>query len=99
MKAGILLPQTGDSATRDNIPYIAKEAEREGFNSVWVLDRLLWPLKPKTPYAETPDGSLPVEYQNVFDPLETLTCLAGNTNQISLGTCIIDMLFHNPVVL
>jgi probable F420-dependent oxidoreductase len=25
--------------------------------------------------------------------------LAGNTNQISLGTCLIDMLFHNPVVL
>jgi alkanesulfonate monooxygenase SsuD/methylene tetrahydromethanopterin reductase-like flavin-dependent oxidoreductase (luciferase family) len=25
--------------------------------------------------------------------------LAGNTNQISLGTCLIDILFHNPVVL
>jgi probable F420-dependent oxidoreductase len=41
----------------------------------------------------------PVQYQNVLDPLETLTYLAGNTNQISLGTCLIDMLFHNPVVL
>lgn len=99
MKAGILLPQTGDSATRDNVLYIAKEAEREGFNSVWVLERLLWAVKPQTPYAGTPDGSLPVEYQNVLDPLETLTYLAGNTHQISLGTCIIDMLFHNPVVL
>src|SRR5919205_49541 len=70
MKAGILLPQTGESATRENVPYIA-----------------------------TPDGSLPIQYQNVLDPLETLTYLAGNTNQISLGTCLIDMLFHNPVVL
>jgi probable F420-dependent oxidoreductase len=59
----------------------------------------LWPLKPKTPYVATPDGSLPIEYQNVLDPLETLTYLAGNTEQISLGTCLIDMLFHNPVVL
>jgi probable F420-dependent oxidoreductase len=25
--------------------------------------------------------------------------LAGNTDQICLGTCVIDMLFHNPVVL
>ena len=99
MKAGILLPQTGASATRENFLYIAKEAEKEGLDSLWVFERLLWPLKPKTPYVATPDGSLPVEYQNVLDPLETLTYVAGNTNRISLGTCLIDMLFHNPVVL
>jgi probable F420-dependent oxidoreductase len=99
MKAGLVLPQTGGSATRENILYIAKEAESEGLNSVWVLERLLWPLKPKTPYGGTPDGTLPVDYQNVLDPLETLTYVAGNTSQISLGTCLIDMLFHNPVVL
>jgi probable F420-dependent oxidoreductase len=99
MKAGMLLPHLGDSVTRDNVIYIAKEAEKEGLDSVWVLERLLWPLKPQTPYAATPDGTLPVEYQNVLDPLETLTYLAGITDRISLGTCIIDMLFHNPVVL
>ena len=59
----------------------------------------MWPIKPQTPYVATADGSLPIQYQNVLDPLETLTYLAGNTNQISLGTCLIDMLFHNPVVL
>jgi probable F420-dependent oxidoreductase len=99
MKAGILLPQAGDSVTRENVLHIAKEAEKEGLDSVWVFERLLWPLKPKTPYPLTPDGSLPNQYQNVLDPLETLSYLAGNTNQISLGTCLIAMLFHNPVVL
>jgi probable F420-dependent oxidoreductase len=99
MKAGILLPQTGESATRENVLYIAKEAENEGLDSLWVFERLLWPINPKTPYVATPDGSLPIQYQNVLDPLETLTYLAGNTNQISLGTCLIDMLFHNPVIL
>src|SRR5215475_481284 len=99
MKSGILLPQMGDSATRDNVTYIAKEAEKEGLDSVWVLERLLWPLKPQTPYPGTHNGSLPVDYQNVLDPLATLTYLAGNTSKISLGTCLIDMLFHNPVVL
>jgi probable F420-dependent oxidoreductase len=99
MKAGMLLPHLGDSVTRDNVIYIAKEAEKEGLDSVWVLERLLWPLKPQTPYVATPDGTLPVEYQNVLDPLETLTYLAGITDKISLGTCIIDMLFHTPVVL
>src|SRR5919205_4154925 len=99
MKAGILLPQAGDYATRENVLYTAKESEKEGLDSLWVFERLLWPIKPKTPYVATPDGSLPVQYQNVLDPLETLTYLAGHTNEISLGTCLIDMLFHNPVVL
>jgi alkanesulfonate monooxygenase SsuD/methylene tetrahydromethanopterin reductase-like flavin-dependent oxidoreductase (luciferase family) len=74
------LPQAGDFATRENVLYIAKEAEKKGLDSVWVFERLLWPLKPKTPYAGTPDGSLPVEYQNVLDSLETLSYLAGHTD-------------------
>ena len=61
MKVGILSPHLGDSATRENILYIAKGAEKEGLDSVWVLGRLLWSLKSQTPYG-TSDGSLPVEY-------------------------------------
>jgi probable F420-dependent oxidoreductase len=99
MKAGILLPHLGDSVTRDNVLYIAKEAEKEGLDSVWALERLLWPLKPQTPYAATPDGSLPTMYQNVLDPIETLTFVAANTEKLALGTSVIDMLFHNPVIL
>ena len=99
MKVGIFLPHVGHNATRENVLFVAKEAEREGFDSVWVLERLLWPLKPQTPYVASPDGSLPAEYQEVLDPLETLTFLAANTQRISLGTSVIDMLFHNPIVL
>jgi probable F420-dependent oxidoreductase len=99
MKVGMFLPQVGEYATKENILYIAKEAEKEGINSLWVLDRLLWPLKPKTPYVATPDGALPVEYQNVLDPLTTLTYVAGVTERILLGTSIIDMFFQNPVQL
>ena len=50
-------------------------------------------------YVGTPDGSLPIEYQIMLDPLETLTYVAANTNKIALGTSVIDMLFHNPVIL
>ena len=99
MKVGILLPHTGENATRENVLYIAKQAEEEGLDSIWALERLLWPVKPQTPYGGIPNAPIPVEYQNVLDPLETLTYLAANTDRVSLGTSIIDMLFHNPVVL
>ena len=99
MKVGMFLPQVGEYATKENILYIAKEAEKEDINSVWVLDRLLWPLNPQTPYAASPDGTLPAEFQNVLDPLTILTYVAGLTKRILLGTSIIDMFFQNPVVL
>src|SRR5579884_2268801 len=99
MKIGIFLPHLGAEATKENILQIAQGAEKEGFDSLWVAERLLWPLKPQTPYGVTPDGSLPTFYQNVFDPLGTLTYVAANTKKILLGTSVIDMLFHNPVIL
>jgi probable F420-dependent oxidoreductase len=100
MKVGITLPvESGQEASRENIIQVAKEAEKEGFDSLWVWERLMWPLKPQTPYPITPDGSHPVEFQNVFEALETLTFVAANTEKIELGTSVIDMLFHNPVIL
>jgi probable F420-dependent oxidoreductase len=99
MKIGMFLPHVGEQATKENIVYSAMEAEKGGIDSVWVLDRLLWPLNPQTPYVASADGSLPVEYQNVLDPLTTLTFVAGITERISLGTSIIDMFFQNPVIL
>lgn len=99
MKVGITLPQAGEQSTKENIVRTAKAAEEEGFDSLWVFERLLWPINPQTPYVATPDGSLPMEYQNILDPLETLTYVAANTNRIALGTSVMDMLFHNPVVL
>jgi probable F420-dependent oxidoreductase len=99
LKVGITLPQAGQQATRENIIQAARQAEGEGFDSVWVFERLLWPLKPQSPYLGTPDGSLPIEYQNILDPIETLSFVAANTSKIALGTSVIDMLFHNPVIL
>ncbi len=99
MKVGLFLPQAGQQATRENVIQMAKNAESEGFDSLWVFERLLWPINPQTPYVATPDGSLPMEYQIMLDPLETLTYVAANTNKIALGTSVIDMLFHNPVIL
>ena len=37
--------------------------------------------------------------QKVFDPLEILTYVSAKTDRIALGTSVIDMLFHNPVIL
>src|SRR5215469_13080963 len=99
MKVGITLPNLGPQATRDNILQTAIQAEKEGFDSIWTITRILWPLKPQTSYVGSPDGSLPVEYQTAFDPFNVLAYVAANTGKISLGTSVIDMFFYTPVML
>ena len=42
---------------------------------------------------------MPESYANVYDPLETLAYVAAKTERIRLGTSIIDVLFHAPVIL
>ena len=86
MKIGLILPQFGLQATKDNVIRLALMAEQERFNSLWVGERLLWPINPQTPYPGAPDGRLPTSSQNVFDPLETLTFVAAKTDKIALGT-------------
>lgn len=99
MKVGIRLPQTGKQAKLENIIYLAEAAEDNSFDSLWVLERLLWPTSPITRYPYTPTGEFPQDWQNVLEPLELLSFVAANTTKIFLGTSVIDMLFHNPIVL
>ena len=49
MKVGITIPQAGQQATRENIIQGSKTSRSGGFDSVWVFERLLWPLKLQAP--------------------------------------------------
>ncbi|MFL6412162.1 MAG: LLM class flavin-dependent oxidoreductase, partial [Nitrososphaeraceae archaeon] len=100
IKIGLRIPQTDEHrATKENIIRLAKEAENAGFDSLWVLERLIWPMKPLDPYPGSSDGKFPDDWQYIFEPLDMLTFVAANINKIALGTSVIDMLFHNPVIL
>jgi probable F420-dependent oxidoreductase len=45
------------------------------------------------------DGSLPVKYKNVLDPLDTLTFAAAHTRRIAVGTSVLNLPWYNPVLL
>ncbi len=100
MKVGLVVPQFGKQATKENLLRFVKLAEDEKFESLWVYDRMLCPIEPLQPYPNTPDQKTWPEYfQDVMDPLAILSFIAANTTTPLLGTCIIDMVFHNPVSL
>lgn len=99
MRAGFILPQIGPLGTAENLVKVAQRAEEMGYDSLWVTERLLWPVKPQNPYPATPDGSLPEQYKHSLDPLETLTFVAAHTRKMALGTSVLDMPYYNPVML
>ena len=99
MRVGISLPQLGEHASPENLIRVASRAEELGYDSVWVLERLLWPLNPQEPYPAAPDGSLPEAYQTVLDPIETLTFVAAHTKKVQLGTSVLVLPYHTPIQL
>ncbi|MCH7811337.1 MAG: TIGR03619 family F420-dependent LLM class oxidoreductase [Chloroflexi bacterium] len=99
MKLGFNLPNLGPAASPDAIVRVAKRAEEMGYDSVWVLERLLYPVSPRSKYPATPDGSMPDVFKINYDPIETLTFVAAQTSRIRLGTSVLDMPYYNPVML
>ena len=55
-------------------------------------------VNPRAPYP-IGDGSLPVKYKSVLDPLETLTFAAAHTGRIAVGTGVLNLPWYNPVLL
>jgi len=98
MRFGIVLPHSGTKASKAALVDVAQLTEDLGFDSLWVFDRLLYPLEPKTPYPGSQDGRLPEPMQIVFEPLTTLAFVAAHTGQVQLGTGVLVLPFRPPVV-
>ena len=52
----------------ENLIRTAQRAEALASDSLWAVERLLWPVKPQSAYPVTPNGSLPEEYKHALDP-------------------------------
>jgi hypothetical protein len=53
MEVGI--SQGGQQDVRENVIQMAKNVENEGFDSLWIFERLLCPINLQTSYGGTPD--------------------------------------------
>ncbi|MGA9841777.1 MAG: hypothetical protein WBQ25_05640 [Nitrososphaeraceae archaeon] len=54
MEVGVTLPQAAQGQVdKENLISAAKQAEENRFDSIWVFERLLWPINPQSPYPAT----------------------------------------------
>jgi probable F420-dependent oxidoreductase len=98
MRIGFALPNIGPVATLEAVIAVAERAEDLGYDSLWTIQRLLYPVKLQRPYP-LGDGSLPDMHKHALDPLEALTFAAARTKRIALGTSVLDIPYYNPVML
>jgi probable F420-dependent oxidoreductase len=90
MRFGLFGINFGACADPDLQRHIARAAEEEGFESIWTGEHVVMPLR---------DNPVPVPPETPFlDSVVTLTRVAALTTRIRLGTGILILPLHNPVM-
>ncbi len=85
MRVGLHLPQLGRAASLDLIVEVAVEAERLGFDDVWVADHVAVPVD-----LEGMPSFFP-------EPVPLLSAVAAHTSEIGLGTGVLIPAYRNPM--
>jgi len=78
----------------------ARMAEEEGCESIWGVEHVLVAEDYEPNYLYSSDGRMPADDNTVMpDPLEWLAFVAGVTERIRLGTSVVVVSQHSPVIL
>lgn len=88
----------GDSPGADGCLAVAEEAERLGFDSVWVHDHVIMPsgVRSKYPYSESGDSPFRVD-QFIYDPLALMAAIGARTTRIAIGTSVLIVPYRPPI--
>lgn len=87
MQFGVWIPNCRHLATAEIIRSTALRAEQLGYDSVWVSDHVV-----------VPNALVPRIGACIYDPLVTLSVIAGATQRVRLGTTVLIVPYRNPVL-
>lgn len=94
MKFGVHLAQVNPKVFVD----VAVEADRLGFESVWMAEHLVLPVEMGgSPYPGSDHPPIPPELP-VFDAWNYLSFLAARTERVRLGTHVYNLALRHPFV-
>ncbi len=98
VRFGFSLQGRGRLADRDAITTLARRADRLGFDSIWVTDRLLIPTTDTRAYPYSATGAFPLGPDEPWlEALTAVTYLTAVTERIHVGTSVLVIPYRNPV--
>ena len=100
MRWGIVFASTSFPEP-DRAVAMAQAAESAGFESLWCPEHVVVAIGDEvTPYAASPDGKMDRLWRRggIPDPIVWLSFVAGQTTTINLGTNVVILPEHQPVV-
>jgi probable F420-dependent oxidoreductase len=92
MKIGVCSANSGPYTTRESLRLLAGAAEDATVESVWVSEHPVVADPRQEPSPMAPDDP-------ILDPVASLAFLAGITTSVRLGTGVIVLPLHNPLIL
>ncbi len=99
MRFGLHALGIGSGAAPAVIAAVAVEAERAGFATLWAGEHVVMVDRADSPYPYSDDGRIAVPSDaDWLDPLLALTFAAAASATIRLGTGILLLPQHNPLV-
>jgi probable F420-dependent oxidoreductase len=90
----------GEDPGVDGCIEVADEAERLGFDSVWVHDHVVMPADVTSRYLYNESGDSPFRPdQFIYDPITVMAAIAARTQRVLIGTSVLIVPYRNPLVL
>lgn len=88
-------------ASPDFLGPFARSVEELGFDSLFLVDHIVFPEEVETPYPYVSDGRYPWhnEEMQLPEPLSVLAFVAAVTRRIRLGTGVLVLPQRNPLLL
>ncbi len=100
MKFGLRYCNTGRYVDPERAVELLQAGEAAGFESAWTVEHTVLPEGYESPYPYSPDGKIAGGANDIPlpDPLIWMAYVAARTSTIKLGTGILILPQHNPVI-